>query len=233
MGTGVRIYPNETDIIQICTIYEEFLLRHAILESLFISDNSAILRLILKPSIAPSLKSLRYPSAYFTSFLGLEMAAQLQFFDTRISPETFPSLMEMKQLKCLIVRSCISFNVSVLVGILPQLERLSLNDHTQHQHRIFYLESWKDWTRLTHLGGYFAALHLSNPNGENSLRFITRLPALKYIEVSVGPPEMGKTAWIELKRDEEGEYAGYEWTDDPDIETSAWGNMFYGTSLCT
>jgi len=85
---------------------------------------------------------------------------------------------------------------------------------------------------LTHLGGYFAALDILAPNAEKSLEQIAKLRSLKYVEVCCGPPSTGKTNWIELKRNKEGEYQGYNWTNDPDVRTSAWGNMFYGTSLC-
>ena len=87
-------------------------------------------------------------------------------------------------------------------------------------------------TYLTHLGGYFTDLDVSSPEGVETLRRVVKLPSLTYLEVSSDWRHHRSTGWIELERDDEGEYAGYQWVDVRDVEAISWGNIYYGVSLC-
>ncbi|KIJ37531.1 hypothetical protein M422DRAFT_259889 [Sphaerobolus stellatus SS14] len=168
------------------------------------------------------------------------MAPQLRYLGTLdlSATGTFDRgrLKEMLSLQSVAVTCPEDAHLSKLCDAVPGLQRLYfLKSPTAVNYRVLAAPSetlykmLARFNKLTHLGGTLVVLSFHDKSRlDTYFEWMGSLPSLRYIEAFIGQEETN-SRWITIKRDEDGNYNGWEFTEDlTDVAFDDWGQMFWG-----
>ncbi|KIJ55859.1 hypothetical protein M422DRAFT_240485 [Sphaerobolus stellatus SS14] len=232
-------------------VMASFLARHPNLEVLKIFTSNAFTPDCITVDDVPSLKSFYLNYGYgdrggkglpegippISKLLPLEVAARLEYYEGWISATCLTFLSGMTSLN-----TCVPWleEYSLLGPFLeavPQLERICYSFSpaglmTQKPDILGYYGDFvpKSPSNLTHWARFpddpFNISHWYNPTGRPALEvFLKRISQIKQMKyIQIGSCEKGED-WVEIIRDIEGNYQGYQITNDVTLP-KYWGNFY-------
>ncbi|KIJ43389.1 hypothetical protein M422DRAFT_67876 [Sphaerobolus stellatus SS14] len=232
-------------------IMARFLARHPQLEALKILESCAFLPECLTVDDVPSLKSFCLNSRNvdrvgydkvaegcfpLSQLLSPEVASQLEYYEGWITDECLPLLSRMISLK-----TCVPWLpqfqlLGPFLAAVPHLKRICYT-FTRSYDKNNTLWRYGDFiseipSQLTHWGRFPDISRSSYPlwpgtttskfeTFEDVLRRLSKLKNLKYFQ----EPTPGGRDWVEILRDADGNYEGYQPTKDVDL-LKHWGGFY-------
>jgi len=149
-----------------------------------------------------------------------DVARNLAYFSTSITTDCLSIIENMKSLR-----------------VAPDLEKLYVVPSTPWRTEYFDDKSTPQFisgfihilklTKLTHLGGFMRDVPATTIEGK---ALLSQLKNVTYVEIMVPVSDIiraNQSAWVELQRDEEGNFLGYHKIAN-DVGVHNWGNFFHG-----
>ncbi|KIJ45022.1 hypothetical protein M422DRAFT_47131 [Sphaerobolus stellatus SS14] len=238
---NVQFFPDNTTVKDKWHIFVGFVHRHCMMERINFSQTDAVFLGQVGTSALPRLRSIQITNSRsnlaplrLCKMLTRTAVNNLWHFQGPVDEKTLPLLAQFRSL-----RSCTPIMKNTLLPqltlSLPFLERLCVNVDWHGKYHggninsllLTHIDSLMTMGCLTHLAGFMSSISLKLPDGVRILRRLASLRRLRYVQARA----LAEGGWVTIDRNTEGNFVGFRYIHNPDLDADNWGGFFKGFVL--